>query len=148
MSIRYILDNENEFVLYEISGTVSPKNIADMSHQIMSKIDKDNSYKEFYLFSDTTAYWAASKAYYEQITEGMAQRDKEHGFQRQKTALVALDPYGKLAIPLWKAVANRDDAFQGETEVFENIEVAVEWLGVELADVQTKIKNIKFEPTY
>lgn len=143
MPIKYILDNDNSLVLYEISGVVTPTDIESVSHEVMEKIEKDRSYNEFYLITDTTAYWAASKEYYERIRDDMVQRDKRYGYKRNKSALVTTDPYGRMVVPLWKEVTSENQEYGGETEVFETVETAVEWLGVELDNIENNIEKIK-----
>lgn len=143
MPIKYILDNDNSLVLYEISGVVTPDDMQNMSREVMGKIEKDRTYNEFYLIADSTAYWAASKEYYERIRDDMVQRDKQYGYKRNRSALVTADQYGKMVVPLWKAVTSENEEYAGETEVFETVETAVEWLGVELDNIKNNIKKIK-----
>lgn len=142
MPIRYILDNDHAFVLCEISGIVKLCDIERMSHEIMGKVEKSLSYKEFYMFSENSAYWAASKEYYEQVKDEMVQRDKEFGYKREKIALVTFDEYGKMVVPMWKAVTNDDAEFLARTEVFQNVAEAVSWLDIRLDMVEAKLDQI------
>lgn len=148
MPIRYILDNDNAFILYEISGIVKPDDIERMSNEIMKKIEKKRAYKEFYMFSEDSAYWAASKDYYEQVKDDMIRRDKEFGFQRGKIALVTFDDYGKIVVPMWKTVTNEDEDFHGQAEVFQDVSKAVEWLDIKLDMVQAKLERIQLVPAF
>lgn len=148
MPIKYILDNENNFVLYEISGVVNPEDLTAMSQEFMGKIEQNRSYNEFYLFTETTAYWAASKEYYERMRDDIVQRDKKHGYKRNRTALVTFDQYGKMVVPLWKAVTDENEDYIGETEIFECIQTASDWLGIKLDNVEKNITQLGKERAY
>jgi len=143
MPIRYILDNDNAFVLFEISGIVKPDDIERMSCEIMARVVKDRSYKEFYMFAEDSAYWAASKDYYEKVKDDMVRRDKKFGYRRGKVALVTFDEYGQMVVPIWKTVTNEDEEFTGEAEVFQDVPKAVAWLEIKLDIVQEKLNEIQ-----
>ncbi len=119
-----------------------------MSQEIMGKVKKDRPYKEFYLFSENSAYWAANKEYYEKVKDDMVRRDKEFGYKREKIALVTFDDYGKIVVPMWKAVSDGDEEFLGRTEVFEDVSKAVAWLELKLEVVEEKLNEIQSAPTF
>lgn len=147
MPIKYILDNENCLVLYEISGVVNPEDIDRISDDITEQVEPESSYKEFYMFKDDAAYLAVSKGYFEKIRDEILLRNEQDNYRRNKTALVTFDTYGKMVIPLWKEMANRDHTFGCETEAFDNVAAAADWLGVEVGVVEDSLNKIKFEKT-
>lgn len=147
MPIKYILDTENSLVLYEISGVVNPDDIDRISDDITARVEPESSYKEFYMFKDDAAYLAVSKGYFEKIRDEILQRDEQNSYRRDKTALVTFDTYGKMVIPLWKEMANRDASFRCETEAFDSVAAAADWLGVGLSIVEDSLDKIKLETT-
>lgn len=146
MPIKYILDNN--IIVYEISEALNFETIEILSHKILDEIIPDTSYLELYLIKENAAYLSVKNGYYEKFRNLIFAQNEIRNFPTDKAAIVTFDAYSRKVMPLWRSIVSMRPDYRGETEIFDNIEIAADWLGVQLEDVQNMIEKIKVEKSY
>jgi hypothetical protein len=137
-------DNSTGLIAMYFSGVITLEEINAAHDEIANSVQKNIGYVEINFQDKDSKFHNIDIGSMRVIKEQVVEKFEKNQIIRHKVGAILLGKEASIIYPLWRSMVEPDDKIKTKYQVFDTIESACAWLGVDLESTINLLKKIGF----